>query len=94
LPDAGITEKFASRTKALDLRIDKRLKLWVEVLEVRGERLDECSNDLVKQLTLQAIAITNHIVGTQSLQWFFEDSCGAPQAGWRQQIQPIDSSVV
>jgi hypothetical protein len=36
--------------------------------QVRGERLDECSNDLVKQLTLQAIAMTNHVVGAQALQ--------------------------
>jgi hypothetical protein len=28
--------------------------LCIEVLQVRGERVDECSNDLIKQRTLQA----------------------------------------
>ena len=49
--------------------------MWVEVLQVRGEHLDECSNDLVKQLTLQAIAITNHIVGARSLHLHTATDC-------------------
>ena len=50
--------------------------MWIEVLQVRGERLDECSNDLVKQLALQAIAITNQVVGAQSLQLHIATDCG------------------